>query len=210
MKGSKMNIAQIKQLQAVDGWIDCGAQIIEVKEIKRRTKSTLSKTPGQPYNVQKLLVKDETDTIGLWAYANQRFMPGQIIKIHGMVKEYQNIRYLDYCDIKVELNAPQNSPQMPQNAPQSTNYQQPTPQQGKREPDWDAIAQGKVRCNVLCAMLQGGITVDYTEVLRHTNFIMTGKDPDNYPDPDQSITEDQDTCEYCEKPQQICTCEIPF
>jgi len=55
--------------------------------------------------------------------------------------------------------------------------------------DWDAIAKGKVRCNVLCAMLQGGISVDYPEVLRHTTFIMTGIDPDSAPDPDPSIQE---------------------
>ena len=90
-----MNIAQLKQLQTVDGWVDFAGQIKEVKEIKKRTKSNLSKTPGQPYNVQKLIVQDETDIISLWAYANQQFLQGQIVTIRGMLKEFQNVRYLD-------------------------------------------------------------------------------------------------------------------
>lgn len=123
-----MNITQIKQLQTVDGWIDCNAQIKEVKEIKQRTKSNLSKTPGQKYNVQKLVIQDDTDIISLWAYANQQFMPGQIVSVHGMVKEYQNKRYLDYCDIKTDTNTPQNPQQAPSPPTQATNYQPPAPQ----------------------------------------------------------------------------------
>ena len=122
-----MNIAQIKQLQTVDGWIDCNAQIKEVKDIKQRTKSNLSKTPGQKYNVQKLVIQDDTDTISLWAYANQQFMPGQIVSIHGIVKEYQNKRYLDYCDIKTDINTQQNTQQAPSQPAQPTNYQPPAP-----------------------------------------------------------------------------------
>lgn len=193
-----MNIAQIKQLQTVDGWIDCGAQIKEVKEIKQRTKSNLSKTPGQAYNVQKLVVQDETDTIGLWAYANQQFLPGQVITIHGMVKEYQNKRYLDYCDIKTDQNTHQNTQQAPSQPTQATNkpynaLHSPQPySQGKKEPDWDAITEGKVRHGILCAMLQGGVSVDYPEVLRHTVFVMTGKDPNSIPEPDPSIQNNPD------------------
>lgn len=142
-----MNIAQIKQLTTLDGWIDCSAQIKEVKEIKQRTKSNLSKTPGQAYNIQKLVVQDDTDTIGLWAYANQQFMPGQIVSVHGMVKEYQNKRYLDYCDIKTDTNtyqAPQNPQQAPSQPAQSTN----PPQQGNNDVG--------IRTGLVCAYISSG------------------------------------------------------
>lgn len=136
-----MNITQIKQLQTVDGWIDCNAQIKEVKEIKQRTKSNLSKTPGQKYNVQKLVIQDDTDIIGLWAYANQQFMSGQIVSIHGMVKEYQNKRYLDYCDIKTDINTQQNNQQTPSHPAQATNV----PQMGNNDVE--------IRKCVVCALL---------------------------------------------------------
>ena len=204
-----MNITQIKQLQTVDGWIDCNAQIKEVKEIKQRTKSNLSKTPGQKYNVQKLVIQDDTDIISLWAYANQQFMPGQIVSVHGMVKEYQNKRYLDYCDIKTDTNTQQNNQQAPSQPAQATNYQPPAPQ----EPDWDAIAEGKVRCNVLCAMLQGGITVDYPEVLEHTAFIMSGIDTRKISNPDPSIQNEPIEAQFCDECRNLkeeCTCKPSY
>ena len=85
-------------------------------------------------------------------------------------------------------SAPQNTQQAPSPPAQGTNYHQPAPQV-RIEPDWDAIAEGKVRHGILCAMLQGGISVDYSEVLRHTVFVMTGIDPDSVPSPDSSIQE---------------------
>lgn len=107
---------------------------------------------------------------------------------------YQGKPYTGYSGFwnssaQVNQNTPQSNPQAPQNVRQATNYQQPAPQQGKKEPNWDAIAKGKVRCAVLCGMLQGGISVDYPEVLAHTRFIMTGIDPTSVPDPHPDITE---------------------
>lgn len=46
------------------------------------------------------------------------------------------------------INAPQVPPQTPQNAPQSTNDQQLTPQ-AKKEPDWDAKDQRNANMNAL-------------------------------------------------------------
>lgn len=166
-----MNITQIKQLQAVDGWIDCNAQIKEVKDIKQRTKSNLSKTPGQKYNVQKLVIQDDTDIISLWAYANQQFLPGQIVSIHGMVKEYQNKRYLDYCDIKTDINTQQSSPSTPQNRPQSTNA-----------PQTDNNVE--IRRSVVCAYLASGSRPLAEDVEYWIEYIKTGVDaslPDNRP-----------------------------
>ena len=115
-------------------------------------------------------------------------------------------------------SAPQNTQQAPSQPAQATNYQPPAQIQVKKEPDWDAIAEEKVRCNVLCAMLQGGITVDYPEVLEHTAFIMSGIDTRKIPEPDQSIQNNPDyvgdgqegICPHCQKPLEDCTCDIKF
>ena len=107
------------------------------------------------------------------------------------------------------ITNPPQAQQAPQRAAGATKYQQPAPQ-SKIEPDWDAIAEGKVRHGILCAMLQGGIQVDYEEVLRHTVFVMTGIDPDNAPEPHKDITEQDGICAHCGKPHHNCSCNPPF
>ncbi len=157
-----MTIAELKQLQAVDDWVDFSAQVIELKETKVRTKKNRLMT--------KVRLKDETDEIGAWLYADlQQIILNQFITANGMLKEYQDTRYIDYATVKATQAAPQNAQQgVSQSAGQA---------KGKEKVDWDAIAQGKVRCNVLCAMRQGGQEPDYDEVLRDTQFIMTGETP---------------------------------
>ena len=56
----------------------------------------------------------------------------------------------------------------PYNAPQSTN---------KTEPDWDAIAEGKVRHGVVCALIQAGKTLDeiLIECPKYTELIIKGE-----------------------------------
>lgn len=214
-----MNIAQIKQLQTTDGWIDCSGQIKEIKEIKQRTKSNLSKTPGQKYNVQKLVVQDDTDTISLWAYANQQFMSGQIVSIHGMVKEYQGKRYLDYCDIKTDPNTSQNTQQTPPQPAQATNYQPPAPQ-GKKEPDWDAKDLRMARMNALtnstklvCLMLEAGETKppDVALIAKTAemivNYIYKGLPSLTKPE-QQQANSNVELCGDCGQPRP-CDC-IPF
>lgn len=64
-------------------------------------------------------------------------------------------------------------------APQSRNAspaKRETPSRSDKEVDWDAIAEGKVRCNVLCAYLACGKEPDYDRVYEHTFFIMNGKE----------------------------------
>lgn len=202
-----MNISEIKQLPNVDGWIDCNAQIKEVKEIKQRTKSNLSKTPGQKYNVQKLIIQDNTDIISLWAYATQQFVPDQNIEVHGMVKEYQGKRYLDYCDIKTNTNtyqAPQNSPQAPPQPAQPTNSPQPTPQQDD--------ASKIVRDNVVCSFIQSGelklddLSIDVaTAINKWVKFILTNISPNQS---ENSPTKDL-FCEGCNNLKEECTCNQP-
>lgn len=118
-----MNLLQIKQLQIVDGWVDFSAQIIEVKESKVRTQKNRLMT--------KVKLKDETDEISAWLYTDkQQFVPNQIITANGMLKEYQNIRYIDYATVKSAQPAPQNAQQ---GTPQATGQAN-----GKKEVDWDA------------------------------------------------------------------------
>jgi len=159
-------IAQIKQ-QPIDSWVDFGCQIKEVKEIKQRTKSNLSKTPGQQYNVQKLIVQDDTDAISIWAYATQQFLPNQIITVHGMLKEYKDARYLDYCDVKpAGQNTPQDTPPASQNAPQSTK----------------ALDVGdndvEIRKSVVCAYIAARHRPEIKEVEHWMKYIQSGIDPD--------------------------------
>ncbi len=69
---------------------------------------------------------------------------------------------------------------------QTPNYQPPDqghtppPQSAgatKSQPDWDAIAEGKTRCAVVCAAIQSGQMSCTTpeEALEHVRLIMTGE-----------------------------------
>lgn len=118
-----MNIAQLKQLQAVDGWVDFSGQITEVKEMKVRTKKNRMMT--------KVKLKDETDEIGAWIYSDlQQITPNQLIIANGMLKEYEHRRYIDYATVKTTQPAPQNTQQ---DTPQPTGQAN-----GKKDVDWDA------------------------------------------------------------------------
>jgi hypothetical protein len=152
-----MNIQNIKELETVEGWVEFVAIIQECKEIKGRVKSNLSKSPGEAYNVQKLSVSDITGQIGIWAIINQtfQFLPGQQVKVNGMVKEYQGKRYLDFCRMTLMQevqSTPQNSPQMPQNPPQGTNAYQDA-QQAINQPkdDYQVIRSYAVNAAILLA-----------------------------------------------------------
>ncbi len=45
---------------------------------------------------------------------------------------------------------------------------------GGNAPDWDRIAEGKVRHGLVCAYLQGGLEPDLPKVLYYTRFVITG------------------------------------
>lgn len=119
-----MLISQVKQLTAVDGWIDFNGQIKECKEIKQRTKSQMSQNPGQQYNVQKLVIVDDTDSISGWAYADKQFLPGMRVSVHGQLKDYKGVKYFDYADVKTPQSSQNNAPQPAQsnNSTQQDNY----------------------------------------------------------------------------------------
>lgn len=74
----------------------------------------------------------------------------------------------------------------------------PQPQQGTqqarqpvkpKEPDWDAIAEGKVRHGLVCAYIQGGLKLSLEDLEKWKTYIMTGHHPDNVAQPDSSIVE---------------------
>jgi len=170
-----MTIAEIKQLQAVDGWIDFSGQITKVGELKTRTKANK--------NMQKLKIRDNTDEIGVWVYATQQFLPSQTISANGMLKEYQGIRYIDYA----KLTDGQNAPQAPQQPAPASN----TPQQDYKAKERTSIerqAAFKAACEY-CG--RTGIAKEaLVEIAKAGHyFIETGNNLYDIPKPDQSITE---------------------
>lgn len=95
--------------------------------------------------------------------------------------DYQGQPYIGYSGFwDSRAQVAQEAAQQPQEGQASAGSARTThqPQKAaKPEVDWTAIAEGKVRCNILSAMLQGGKRVDFAEVLWLTEFVMTGKDP---------------------------------
>lgn len=178
-----MTISESKQLTTTDGWIDISGQIVKVGEIKQRTKSQMSKSPGQQYNVQKIEIADQTDKIGVWAYANQQFLPGQNVTVHGMLKEYNNVRYIDFADVKqanATVNIPQSAP------PQSPQGSQPVAGPPKCDDmvriRSDALAYAKDLV-VADKIIQAGLQTAANEF---TAFIQTGQwfnQPKKWPEP---------------------------
>ena len=109
-------------------------------------------------------------------------------------------------------DTPQNQQQGVQKPAQATKAPQGNqpaylqPNQGNKDPDWDAIAEGKVRHGVVCAYISARFKPEIKEVERWVKYIITGIDPDTVPDPDPEITE----CPHCRKPHPECSCTVPF
>ncbi|MCK5016922.1 MAG: hypothetical protein KAS32_07600 [Candidatus Peribacteraceae bacterium] len=106
----------------------------------------------------------------------------------------------------------QSTPQNPQQAPsrpaQGTNYQQPAPQ-GKKEPNWDAIARGKVRNSVVCAFI--GAPIDAMPSIKDmeywVDYIMTGIDPNQSK---QNNSVEAQFCDECRNLKEECTCKPSY
>lgn len=105
------------------------------------------------------------------------------------------------------LQPPQNPQQGVPQAPQGADSPQNAPQ-GRKEPDWDAIAEGKVRHGVVCALLSSRSleAMPVTDKIEYwVNYIITGK----VPDPDLKW-EEKEICPHCGKPHTECSCTVPF
>lgn len=111
----------------------------------------------------------------------------QPVDFNGEVQEYRGTRFLVACKMDGS------SPAMRQPAPVTP----PSPQQAPPEspkPDWDAIAEGKVRTLLVGAAIESG-QIKIAGVLDlgyWVGYCMTGRaplPPSKIPEPDKSITE---------------------
>ena len=84
------------------------------------------------------------------------------------------------------IDSPQNTQQGVQQPTGATKASQPTPVD-KKEPDWEAIAEGKVRHGVVCAFIAARHKPEVKEVERWVRYIITGIDLANVPDPHSDI-----------------------
>ena len=109
----------------------------------------------------------------------------------AMNRYKNNVTYMAFWD---NMHPPQAAPPQqqpytppPQASPQQQSYtpppQAPSPQQQQafnremeqpKQPDWDEIARGKVRCNLVCAVLQSGENPDIEYLNGLMDFIFTG------------------------------------
>lgn len=122
-----------------------------------------------------------------------------LTQVHiGQKLQFSISGYVSTFDNKAYLSGFWNSQAAPQQAPQTPRQGRPAPPQqpnSKKDVDWDGIARGKVRCNVVCAFIQkyGGrdqeIPISIIEYW--VDYIMTGQNPRDIPDPDPSIQEPQ-------------------
>ena len=214
-----MNIAQIRQLDIGMKGIACSGKVTWVNEAKNIVGTS---DAGNDYDFwsQFIVIKDDTDKIGvsITIESDERSVrKGEIVTIENAeLQEYikdgkSNLKLQG----KVRTVAPQNAQQAPSPPAQGTNQSYNTPQ-GKKEPDWDAIARGKVRNSVVCAFI--GAPIDAMPSIKDmeywVNYIMTGIDPNNQPqyqaNPEYVSNGQEGICPHCQKPLEDCTCGIPF
>lgn len=169
-----MNIAQLKQVGQIDSWVDFDGEITEIKELKQRTQKNRL--------MQKVRLRDSTGDIGAWIYADiQQCKPHQVISANGMLKEYKDVRYLDYATVKDGQQAPPQPPQAPQNPAKSTNAQR-----NGRDISIERQAAFKAACTAWEKASEEAIIK--LAIAGHY-FIETGNNIHDIPEPDPSITE---------------------
>lgn len=171
-----MDISQIKELGAIDGWVDFAGQIIEIKESKQRTKKNRLMT--------KAKIADQTNNIGAWIYTDRTpIVLNQMIQANGMLREFQGIRYIDYATINSGQQAAQQAPQ-----PLRQAAQQPIAPQNDRNTSIERQAAFKAACEYCGrAGLEPQRIIDVAKAGHY--FIATGNDINDIPEPDPSITE---------------------
>lgn len=104
------------------------------------------------------------------------------------------------------LQTPPQAQQDVQQPPQATK----APPALNNTPDWDAIAEGKVRTQFIKAGIISNQLKCKTlqDILAWTTFAMTGKDPSTIPDPDPSIQTQK--CKECGAEDETqCSC-VPW
>ena len=83
--------------------------------------------------------------------------------------------------ITVEVTQTDRGPKFKKINAQYAGQQQGAPQQGQQRPpqqantpDWDEIARGKVRCNLVCAVRSAGQKPDYQELEGDMQYVFHG------------------------------------
>lgn len=193
-----MNIAQIKQLDVGMAGIGCSGQVTWAGKSEHKT----GVSGGEPYDFwsQFIVIADNTEKIGVQI---NNPPPNGVAKDDTVTIEKAKLKsYIDK-DNKTVLKLqgklaidrpPQEAQQPPQQAAQRPN---------SAKPDWDAIAEGKVRHGLVCAYIQAGKEPMVAEVNYWMEFIVTGKaplPPSNQPE----------SLDYAKEGSQSSGDEVPF
>lgn len=192
-----MTVNEIKQMEV-------GASVViegNIAEISIDPKTQQYKTRDQKdqtgnYKEQRLRVQDNTGQyMTCWKLVPPFFDNNnlrQFVKFVGQVQEYRGTKFLSKC-------APDGaSPAMRPPRPNETA------KQPNQAPDWDAIAEGKVRTHLVGAAIQSRqIEInDVRDVNYWLEYCMTGKAPlpPSKNEPDPSIQEVLPEQEYANEP----------
>ena len=117
--------------------------------------------------------------------------------------------------------APYTAPPAPYNTPQTPQRpaQRPNVPQGLNMPDTYAYpvtpetADRMARAVCIEAILRNGQQPVYSYVTELVDYIRTGKEPDNYPDPDPSIQNEPIEAQFCDECRNLkeeCTCKPSY
>jgi hypothetical protein len=153
---------------------------------------------------QKCTVTDGTHSKDIKVYEGRNGMPlgqelsGEWLTFSLSARSFKGNTYIGgfwQSDAPKVTGRPQSTPQTPQKPLQPTND----------KPDWDAIAEGKVRHGVVCAFIAAGkFEVDISIVEYWVRYIMDGQIQVNEP-------VSQETCPQCHLLRIDCTCPTePF
>ena len=201
MKGYKMNLQHAKNNPGTFQQMRATATKFDVKQgdYGPYALGTLRDEMGNEEKVLFAVKQDETlvdaccaKELGIWGVKYDANT--------GKFKAYYNGSVAK--QLQNQQQAPQNTPQSPQPPAQRPNVPQTQDTKPVRE---------DIRLSVLCAMLQGGIEVDYPEVLRHTAFVISGKDDSAPVDNSNANPVGNDKfCPHCGNPHAQCSCDPPF
>ena len=167
MKGKNMNFQAVQQANGQT--VSMQGRIIELS--------------GLSYNSnQKQMKKCKvTDTAGVshkvTIYGNnmpEEFALNQVSDfiLSSYQGTYQGKQYTGYSGFWNGVSQNQQQQQPPHQAP--PGFQQAAAKMGKKEPDWDAIAEGKVRHGIVCAAIQAKqvLCTCEADVNKWTDYVM--------------------------------------
>ena len=167
-----MNIAQIMDLDVGMKNITCSGKVAWANEPKN-IKGTSGSGNDYDFWSQFIVIEDSSGGkigVSITVEADQSSVKkGDMVTVEkAELKEYvKNGESMLKLQGKLQYPTRQSAPQSPQQPAQRPNV----PQAQDTKPH----VRAAVRLDILCAMLSGGIAVDYPEVSRHTEFVISGK-----------------------------------